>query len=71
MSISSAVQLVMATAPQTGSPLSTTLLELVVRLQSYGFRHHEVVQLIPRLVNEKHVVLRGMCRSTCFKRSGR
>lgn|GEM_PF-3459264 len=51
--------------------MSTTLLELVVRLQSYGFRHHEVVRLIPRLVNEKHVVLRGMCRSTCFKRSGR
>jgi hypothetical protein len=60
----------MATAPPKGSPFTTTLLELVVRLQSYGFRHHEVVRLIPRLVNENHVVLRGMCRNTCFRHRG-
>lgn len=51
--------------------MATTLLELVVRLQSYGLRHHEVVRLIPRLVHERHVTLRGMCRGTRFTGGGR
>jgi hypothetical protein len=57
----------MATAPPKGLPLRITLLELVVRLQSYGFRHRDVLRLVPRLVDENHVVLRGACRNTRFR----